>query len=249
MAEAERDEARLRLERMDVRTPVGGVVLARLAEPGSKVMLEMDDVSSSWVIRVYDPVKLQVRVDVPLVAAGSLGVGMRAEVTLEALPGKVFTGRVSRLVHEANIQKNTIQAKVALDNPAPEMKPEMLARVRLFALADPGAPARAPSSPGAASAGAGAVMAPAHTLIAGPAGVTPGAATRAWVVDQASSTAVMRDVRLGSRTEHADGADWIEIAEGLRPGDRIITGDVSRLRPGMRVRIAAVREGDTHGVH
>jgi multidrug efflux pump subunit AcrA (membrane-fusion protein) len=248
-AEAERDESRLRLERMEVKSPVGGVVLERLKAPGSKVMLEMDDMGSSWVVRVYDPAKLQVRVDVPLASAGGLGVGMRAEVTVEALPGKVFAGRVTRLVQEANIQKNTVQVKVALEAPAPEMKPEMLARVKLFALGDV-APAADPRAKGAKGGGGVAVLlAPAAALLAGADGVVAGATTRAWVVDQGAGAARLREVRLGSRIEKADGVEWVEVVEGLKPGDRLIAGDVSRLKDGARVRVVSEKEGGGHGVH
>ncbi len=250
-AEAMREEARLRMSRMDIRSPAAGVVMNRLVEPGSKLMLGMDDVSSSWIVRLYDPKKLQVRVDVPLVSAGSLAVGMPAEITVEALPGRTFTGKVSRLVHEANIQKNTVQVKVAINEPVHEMKPEMLTRVKLFNVSG-----RKTSSPSTGArndgpdAGSGVVMAPAAALMAGADGLVPGASARAWVVDQARSRAHQRDVRLGARTERAEsGADWIQIDEGLRPGDRLIAGDVTHLREGVKVRITGEKSGGHHGVH
>lgn len=249
-AETMREEARLRLSRMDIRSPVAGVVMTRLVEPGSKLMLEMDDPSSSWVIRVYDPGKLQVRVDVPLVSAGSLGVGMPAEITVEALPGRTFTGRVTRLVHEANIQKNTVQVKVAIDDPAPELKPEMLTRVKLFRLGSAPAPSGSASTAAPSGAATGMLMAPAALLLAGADGIVAGAAARAWVVDQATSEATQREVRIGSHAERTrEGAEWVQIIDGLNPGDRLIAGDTSRLRDGVKVRVVGERTGGGHGVH
>ncbi|MFO0492105.1 MAG: efflux RND transporter periplasmic adaptor subunit, partial [bacterium] len=85
------------------------------------------------ILRVYDPAKLQVRVDVPLADAAKVSVGTRATVSTEALADQTFRGVVSRVVHEANIQRNTVQFKVALDAPSPVLKPEMLTRVKLHA--------------------------------------------------------------------------------------------------------------------
>lgn len=239
VAQAKRDEARLRLTRMEVVSPAAGVVMSRHVEPGSKVMMEMDSPSSSWIVRIYDPAKLQVRVDVPLVSAALVGVGQEAEVTVEALPDRVFKGRVTRLVHEANIQKNTVQVKVAIEDPAPELRPEMLARVRLFA----GRSGGKTSGGSAAPTGSGVVMAPSAVLMKG-----EGGAARAWVVDQARSEARLREVRLGSRVDQVDG-EWVEVTEGLRPGDRLIAGDTSGLRDGVRVRIDGEMRGGEHGVH
>src|SRR5688500_13988714 len=73
-------EARLRLERMEVKAPSAGVVMVRLVEPGSKLMLASDDMRSAQAVRLYDPKKLQVRVDVPIADAAQVGVGQAAKV-------------------------------------------------------------------------------------------------------------------------------------------------------------------------
>ena len=66
--------------------------MARLVEPGSKVMLNMDHPRSAQVVRLYDPNRLQVRVDIPLVDAAKVGVGKPAEVIVEVLPDKADDG-------------------------------------------------------------------------------------------------------------------------------------------------------------
>lgn len=216
-ARAARDEARLRLERMEVRAPSGGIVMARLVEPGSKVMLLMDAMRSSQIVRLYDPQKLQVRVDVPLAEAAHVGVGQEAEVVVLVLPDRTFKGRVTRLVHEADIQKNTLQVKVAIEAPAAEIKPEMLARVRFLAATI------APS--GAARE---ALFVPLALLRE-----RNGDQAQLWLADQARNVAEYRRVQVGG----ARIGDWVEIADGLRSGDRLIADDASGLRSGERVRI------------
>ena len=115
-------EAQLRLERMEIRAPVAGMVMKRLTEPGSKVVFNVDHPSSAQVLTLYDPKSLQVRVDVPLSDVMRIGVGQTAEVVVDVLSDRVFSGTVTRVLHEANIQKNTLEVKVALTDPAPELR-------------------------------------------------------------------------------------------------------------------------------
>lgn len=215
-AEARREEAKLRVERMQVRSPAEGVVLTRLAEPGSKLLLSADAPQSAVVLRLYDPKKLQIRVDVPLASAGQVSVGQGAQIVVDVLPERTFQGRVTRVVHEADIQKNTLQVKVAIEAPAPQLKPEMLARVRLMS-----------ESTGQREQGQQRVFAP-RRLLRG-----EGDGARVWVVDQGRSAAVERAVKVGSGRSEG----WVEVVEGLQPGDRLIATETGGLREGSRVQV------------
>ncbi len=225
LAEAARDEAALRLARMEVRAPVAGTVMRRISSPGSKVMAVMDDPYSSAPVILYDRARLQVRVDVPLADAGRVGVGTAARVRVEPLPDRVFEGRVTRVVHEADLQKNTVQFKVRVEGPAPEMKPEMLARVE-FLGAEPAGGTEAPAGGGGAPA-AESVWAPESALE--PAG---DGKARAWAIE--GGRAVRRSLVLGGGRREG----WVEVREGLLPGDRVIDGAPAGLAEGARVRAA-----------
>jgi HlyD family secretion protein len=218
-AQAARDEAALRLTRMEVRTPVDGVVMNRLAAPGSKLMLGGDNPASALVVRLYDPQHLQVRVDVPLADAAKVGVGQEAQIIVEVLPDRIFRGRVTRIVNEADVQKNTLQVKVAIENPSPEVKPEMLARARFLSTAAPDA-----------QEGEGL-----EHLFVPQSLVQRHGSEHAWVwlADQAQGIALQRSVKLGrGRLD-----EWIEVQEGLQPGDRLIDQAPEGLKNGQRVRI------------
>ena len=247
-AAAARDEAKLRLARMEVTSPADGVVMARLVAPGSKLMLAGDNTQSAQVLRLYDPKKLQVRVDVPLADAAQVGVGQAAKVVVGVLPDHAFDGVVTRVVHEADIQRNTVQVKVAIKDPSPELKPEMLARVRFFA------PARsagtAADAPGGTAAASQKVFAPQRLLRRDG---QSGRAT-AWVVDKGRSVATARQVTLGGERF----GDWVAVASGLQPGDFLVTGDTSALHEGERVEVvgeadgpadAPAEGGGPHGAH
>ncbi len=217
---AMRDEAALRLSRMEVTSPVSGIVMMRLVDPGSRIMLISDDPHASHIARLYDPTKLQVRVDIPLSEASKVGIGQRAEIVTEAVPDQVFRGVVTRRVDEANIQKNTVQVKVSIENPSAVLRPEMLARVRFFGGASGGPDGTAPS-------GGTRLFAPRGALLE-----TAGGAS-AWVVDRRTERARLRRVTLtGTAID-----DWVEVADGLRLGDRIIVTGLDRLSDGERVRV------------
>jgi len=132
-AQVKLDEAKLRLDRMTIRAPIAGRVLSRLKTPGDKVMLGMDNMHSSHILHLYDPAQIQVRVDVPLADAAQIYVGQKCEVIVEVLPDQTFAGEVTRITHQADLQKNTLQVKVRVLEPSPVLRPDMLTRVRFLA--------------------------------------------------------------------------------------------------------------------
>ena len=210
-ATAMRDEAKLVLDRSEIRAPRDGVVLTRLATPGSRVGGD-----AGALLTLYDPASLQVRCDVPLKDAGRLAVGLDAEIRVDALPDRVFRGKVTRIVPQGDIQKNTVQCKVAIEAADAALRPDMLVRVRIAA-AGAGVPAQGE-----------AIAIPAETIRAR----TDGAAELLVALpDGAAARAALRRVTLGA--ERANG--WIEVAEGLAAGDRIVLdaaiAEGARFRP------------------
>jgi HlyD family secretion protein len=222
LAEVEQAQAELRLERMQVRSPASGIVMTRLAVPGSKLMLDMDNEQSANAVHLYDPNKLQVRVDVPLADAAKVGIDHAAEVTVDVLPDTRFAGHVTRIVHKADIQKNTLEVKVAIHDPISQLKPEMLARVKFLAR----------SSENPDEAGAHHVFVPERLLTQ-----RSGDTATVWVVS-ATQCAIQRDVTLGRHRQQG----WIETVSGLNIGDNLIADSDGDLKEGRRVRIT----GEAH---
>jgi HlyD family secretion protein len=213
--EADRDAAALRLERMIVRSPIDGVVIERLTSPGSVIQFGNGE-HSSHIVHLYQPDKLQVRADVPLASAAMVGVGQPAEVVVDIMPDRIFEGTVTRFVHRADLSKNTVEAKVRILDPSPLLKPDMLARVRILPAVDPETnegTRRVPRT-----------FAPRDAITD----------SQLWVIEsangEASGVARKRIVTTGD-TEH-DG--WIEITDGLFPGDHVIL-DTDTLADGDRV--------------
>ncbi len=224
MAQAERDEAALRVARLEIRAPTSGVVIHRQVEPGQMVPAKGPNEMTSHILSLYDPAKLQVRTDVPLADAGKIGVGTKARIVVEVLPDRVFEGEVSRLVNIADIQKNTIQFKVRIKDPAGELKPDMLARVQFVTTAKPAEGAQQDE---------GRVFAPERLLVADEDGDEV-----AWVVNAAEGRAERRVVERGSF--RSDG--WVEIRSGLRLGDALIDSGPETLKPGIKIRVLGESE-------
>jgi RND family efflux transporter MFP subunit len=131
-AEIDLEKAELAYARTEIKAPIDGRVLALKAAPGQKKMVGMDEIDSATIAILYELEHLQVRVDVPLADAAGLSVGQRAKIRTSLLPDEVFEGQVTRIEGAADLQRNTLQAKVRIENPSEKLRPEMLSRVEFF---------------------------------------------------------------------------------------------------------------------
>jgi HlyD family secretion protein len=113
------------IQQTAVRAPVDGVLFERLANVGSYIYSD----SNREIASIYDPAKLQIWVDVNQREVARLRVGQPVEVTLDAEPGRVFYGEVSRILPRASLSKNTIQAKILLNEATPNFRPDMSVKV------------------------------------------------------------------------------------------------------------------------
>lgn len=226
------DEAQLRLERMTINSPTDGVVMERLVGPGSKVMLDMDSPHSAHVIHLYDPQMLQVRVDVPLADAGKVGLGQRAEIIVDVLPDVIFQGKVTRLVHQADIAKNSVQFKVAIQDPSPLLKPDMLARVKFFSGVGTASISQANSSTVAGS----------PVAIRQSAVVDQGEESFVWWISPIDQRIEKRPVTLGQ--PRGDGS--VTVTRGLNPGDLLVDQPDPNLQDNQRVRSDEPTRSETH---
>jgi RND family efflux transporter MFP subunit len=108
-----------------VRAPWAGMV--------SKVKVRDGDFVAprAPLAEIYDPNSLVVRVSVPEQEAARVADGMRAEVELDAFPGKRFAARVTRLYPYLDNRTRTRIAEITLTD-APALLPGMFARVHLL---------------------------------------------------------------------------------------------------------------------
>jgi len=212
-------EKKLALARTAIHSPIDGVVLDLKAAPGQKKMLGMDDPDSATIAVLFETGKLQARVDVPLADARGLAVGQAALITSDFLPNTEFQGVVSRIVGSADLQRNTLQAKVRVLDPDPRLRPEMLCRVKFLGASNTETGPKSKTSDASR-----AVMAPEAAL---------GEENAAWVVGIDGSHAEKRVLELG--TLRRDG--YVSVTSGLLAGDLLILPPHHKLEAGRRVRI------------
>ncbi len=229
-ARAARDAATLELERMTIRAPISGYVQRRYKIPGDKVIQMMDDPESAHIVHLYDPSRLQVRVDVPLADASHIFSGQACEVVVDVLPDRAFRGEILRITHQADLQKNTLQAKVRVIDPDPILRPEMLTRVKF--LPPSGSPGSTPSGLGDGSR----VRVPARAIS------EAAGTTRVWLVTQRRSDRGVLASRPVSVVDRE--GEWVTVEGDLRPGSLLAVG-IEEPKEGERVivRRAAVDGG------
>ncbi|MEJ6622212.1 MAG: efflux RND transporter periplasmic adaptor subunit [Opitutae bacterium] len=210
--------ASLSLERTKVRSPVDGIVLRLLARPGGKLMLNMDKPDSSTAAILYEEGKLQARIDIPLSNVAHVFLEQSVSVSSSLLPDTNFAGVVTRILGEADLQRNTLQVKVSLKEPDIRLRPEMLCRAKFLGTKE---------VINGSSTGSLKVFAPEAVRNKN----KPENQTL-WVVAQNGNSAENREVTFGS--EKKDG--FIEVINGLRPGDQILIDPPPNLEPGDRLK-------------
>jgi HlyD family secretion protein len=201
-AEIDLEKAGLAFSRTKITAPADGRILALKAAPGQKKMVAMDEEDSSTIAILYDPRHLQVRVDVPLADAAGLSVGQPTKIRCNLLPDEVFEGVVTRIEGAADIQRNTLQAKVRIDHPSEKLRPEMLCRVEFHE-----APKASESATASGGATAVAVYVPVTAIRDG----------SVWICDPDSLRAEKRKVSASATEE-----DLIRIDTGIRPGEWVV---------------------------
>ena len=216
-----RAQAELELERTRIKSPIDGVVLRLHAAPGKKRMLAMDDPMSAVIVELYDPRKLQARIDVPLNEAAALSKGQAVDLVSDLLPNQTFQGTVTRINGQADLQRNTLQAKVSLKDPDPRLKPDMLVRARFYSAHRPGRDPVSEKGETRRPSGRLSLYVPEEALVNG---------NRVWVVS-VKNTAERRTLTLGSQRKDSHRL----VLEGLRSGESVILPPHSDLREGARL--------------
>ncbi len=221
-AATEVERRRLELERTRIVSPIDGVVLRLAAVPGQKRMLAMDHPDSSMIAVLYDPAHLQARIDVPLAEAAKLAPGQEVRLRASLFPDRIFRGVVTRIAGEADLQRNTLQAKVRIEDPDPRLRPEMLCRAEFLAPNEAG-----PTTTVAGGSGGLRIFVPEAALMQ-----AEGMRATVWKVDASGLRIDPVVIALGE--ERREGHRLVH--EGLLPGDRVVLDPPADLEAGERIR-------------
>jgi RND family efflux transporter MFP subunit len=229
-------EAKLRLDRMTVRSPIAGRVYQLIAAPGAQIggggMTQMQGHDSSTVVTLYRPEMLQIRVDVRFEDIPKVSLGQPVEIENPAL-ATTLMGRVLFVSSEADIQKNTLEVKVAIPSPRAVFKPDMLVDATFLSPEKQGA-----SQEGQATKTEDRIYVPQQYVHQGDTG------SFVWLSDQSTGVARRTVITVGA----AGMSGLIEVTSGLTIASRIIVSGTEGLRDGDRIRVtgeAASLDGRT----
>ncbi len=125
-AQAALDLALLNREYAEIRAPFDSTVSTVSVDPGDPASAGMA------VLQVVDTNQLHTEVQISDVDIPKVGVRQRVQLFVDALPGKVFTGRVSYVAPTAAVKGNvrTFLIKIALDKQK-GLRPGMSVRVEI----------------------------------------------------------------------------------------------------------------------
>lgn len=225
-AEIARDQAKLALNRHTITSPMAGRVLHLHVRPGQKVARAGTGEKAGAVLDLYDPQHLQARIDVPLNEAAGLEVGQEVEMSSDLLKDVVLKGVVTRLVGEADLQRNTLQAKVSVEVADPRLRPGMLVRGKFFS---------AKSAVAASSYQKSAVDSRFQIFVLERALIKTGdRRARSYVVG-ADGEVEVRDLELG----RAGPKDYRQVVSGLLSGEPVILPPHDQLAEGKKVRVVS----------
>lgn len=191
------------LENTVLRAPVSGVITARNYDRGDLYGMA----SPIFVLQQITPVKILVGVsetDYTKVKRGD-----EAVITADALPGRTFTGKVSRIYPTIDPASHTFQTEVIVPNGDRALRPGMYAKVNLtFAVNY-------------------SVVVPDVAIVK-----LQGSGQKSVYVLNADNTVTLRTVTLG---RHIDGK--YEILSGIEEGETIVVKGQTALKNGAAVNV------------
>ena len=208
------DNARLQLTYSRISAPISGRVGLRLVDPGN--IVHSGDQNGIVVITQLEPISVLYTVPQDLLPALMKRLQSGDEIAVEAWDreqkAKLADGALASADNQVDPQTGTVKLKARFANSDHALFPQQFVNVRMK-------------------------LDTLHdTVIVPPAAVQRGAQGMFVYVVQPDHTVALRTVKLGP----ADGQRQA-IAEGLRPGDMVVTDGTDRLRPGSPVEVASAR--------
>jgi membrane fusion protein (multidrug efflux system) len=116
--------AKLELSYTNITAPISGVVAQRMVKPGNLIAL------NAPVFRIVNNSHLEGVLNAPEREMGRLKVGLPLRMVVDAVPGKVFVGKVDRVSPVMDSGSGTFRVVCAFDN-APELRPGMFGRIEV----------------------------------------------------------------------------------------------------------------------
>ncbi len=207
------NNAQAALEYSYIRSPFDGVVLTKNAEVGEVVApLGAAATARGSVVTMADMDSLMVEADVAESNLDRVHQNQPCEISLDAISDRRFPGQVHMIVPTADRAKATVMIKVKFLEKDERILPEMSAKVAFL------------SRPLEAAEAKARLAVPQNALISKD--------DRRYVFRLEAGRARLTPVMVGPSL-----GELVEIADGLKEGDRLIVKAPDTLRDGARVKV------------
>lgn len=137
--EASMNRLRTLIDFAEVRAPFGGVVTERFVDPGLLLQAGTSSRAVQRIVTVADMDRVRVFLDVPESEVPFVQVGDPVTMTVDAMPGKQFKGKVTRFARVLDPATRTMKTEIVMPNPDWTLRPGMYGRATLFLDARSGA--------------------------------------------------------------------------------------------------------------
>lgn len=218
LAEARVREAEQMIENMYVRAPFDGTVISKDAELGESILPGGlgEGSGRGSVVTIADLEHLEVDSDVKEDYISRVKIGQGAEVAVDAVPSRRYTGKVRKIIPMGDRARATIKVKVEIVDADAALFPEMSSTV-YFLPDETGEVKDVPERR---------IFCPSDAL------VTEGEVTFVWLVDEEER---LRRVDVTAGVEN-DGRT--EILKGLSGAERVVARPAAELRSGQLVKVS-----------
>jgi HlyD family secretion protein len=129
--ESQLAQARVDLDRTEIRAPVDGTVVKKSVEPGQTVAASLQ--APELFIIAQDLRRMQVDASIDESEVGRIRIGQQATFTVDAFPGQTFRGGVTQIRKAAQVVQNVVTyiAVIGTSNEDLLLFPGMTASVRV----------------------------------------------------------------------------------------------------------------------
>jgi HlyD family secretion protein len=130
--QASLESAKYSLSKVRIESPIDGIVTRRNIEEGETVVVGTMNNAGTVLLTIADMSVIEAQVEVDETDIPSVLLGQKAKVTIDAMPGKTFTGKVTEIGNSpiqpaagatASTQATNFLVKVTIDNEIPDLRP------------------------------------------------------------------------------------------------------------------------------
>ena len=133
VAQAKLQRTRTLLQYARIVAPFSGMITARFVDPGAFIAAATagSTPQSAALVTLMDYTRVRVQAFVPEPEVPFIKNGVPAKVMVEELPGRTFSGSVTRFAHALDPATKTMLTEIELPNPDGQLRPGAYASVQL----------------------------------------------------------------------------------------------------------------------